>query len=403
MTEPKRGRLPRGMGGIYQRGAIYWIRYNHRGKQKFESSFSTKPDVAEKLLKRRHGEIAIGRFVGADAERVMFEKLAELLEQHYDLNELKSLTRAKLSLSHLREYFGNDRALDITADRVTTYITQRKKAEGAAPSSIQKELAALKKAFKLAVLRRVLPSMPVLPTIAVKNTRKGFFEREEFLAVYEHLDEDLRPLVKFLYLLGWRKGEALGLEWRQVDMGAGVFRIEDTKNDDPRTIPYYALPELAEIIESQRERATALQREKGVIVTHVFFWSESHGGRFAAKAGSPIKIFYKPWKDACKAAGITRIPHDFRRTAARDLKRSGLSEEVIMELCGWRTRSVFTRYFIQNEDNLAAGLAMRADLDHVLASREDRSRARVLRMRSKTEERQSPEKAKGQGGALGRK
>ncbi|MDQ3420569.1 MAG: tyrosine-type recombinase/integrase, partial [Acidobacteriota bacterium] len=150
--------------------------------------------------------------------------------------------------------------------------------------------------------------------------------------------------------------EVLPLQWRQIDLKAGEVRLDPgtTKNREGRV--FYFSAELRELLEGQRKLADRLQREKGMIVPHVFFHLvEMKDGTLGKKSGAPIAAsgFYHAWCRARIAAGCPAdIPHDLRRTAIRNMVRAGVSERVAMKLSGHKTRSVFDRYNVVSDGDL---------------------------------------------------
>lgn len=342
-----------GTGRVYQRGKTFWIQYSYRGQRHRESSHSAQRSDAVKLLRRRLAEMGTGRLVGPDADRTTIEDLERMLIDDYALNGRKSGKRVELALTHLRSFFLFGRVPDITGDRINAYVRSRRES-GAAPATIRYELACLRRALTLAVRAGKATNRPYIPSVAVDNARKGFFESGDFDAVVAELPEPLRPFVRFLYLTGWRAGEARGLTWAGVDFSAGIVRLEPgvTKNREGREFPFSALPPLADLLNEQRERTKALERAQGRIITPVFH-----------RNGRPILSYARAWKAACKAAGAgNRLVHDLRRTAVRNLERAGVSRSVAMKLTGHKTEAVYRRYAITSAADLAEGVAKLAAL-----------------------------------------
>jgi integrase len=213
---------------------------------------------------------------------------------------------------------------------------------------VRNELNVLKLGMNLARGKDLLAKVPKFPELDPKNVRTGFFERHELNVILAELPERVRPVALFLYLIGWRRREVTSRQWSHVDLQAETIRLDpgETKSGKGRTFPYGKLPELKAVIEAQLAYTHEVERRAGQIVPWVFH-----------REGLQIKSFRTAWRAACRRTGIQRIPHDFRRTAARNMRRAGLSESDIMELCGWETREMFKRYAIKDEPALAAAVA----------------------------------------------
>lgn len=370
MTGAKQ-RRSRGTGELFRnRGSRLWsIAFTVNGRRIREATGQTSREKAEKVLRDRLAALDAGTFAELDAKRIGFAELAEMLRVDYANRRRRSWDRAgrlvrdrvpatggkpALPAGKLFQAFGELKAHQVTTKRIEQYKAERL-ADGAAPGSVDYELAILRRMFRLARKQGEVRDLPDFELLHVQNARAGFFERADFVALREALPEDVRPVVTFAYHTGWRiKSEVLPLTWDRVDLNAGVVRLDPgtTKSGEARTFYVHGLPELKAMLEAQRERTTELERSTGQIVPYVFH-----------REGRRIRTFRASWAAACKTAAlIGKIPHDFRRTAVRNLERAGVSRSVAMKMVGHRTQEIYERYAIVNETDQREAVAKLAAL-----------------------------------------
>jgi integrase len=129
-------------------------------------------------------------------------------------------------------------------------------------------------------------------------------------------------------------------QYCHVDFAQGIVRLEavETKNDEGRTV--YLDDEVKELFKAQWE----VREERRRLIPYVFTKPDGT---------DRVKDFSNTWSKACKDANIgTRLFHDFRRTAVRNMVRAGVAERVAMVVSGHKTRSVFARYNIVSPEDL---------------------------------------------------
>ncbi|MBI4528135.1 MAG: tyrosine-type recombinase/integrase [Deltaproteobacteria bacterium] len=341
-------KLRRGMGTVYQRGGVFWIKYYRNGKPYRESSGSGKKQAAD-LLKQRLGEISTGRFIGPEADKVTIKQLSEDYLNDYKVNGKKSQDKADQVLKHILAFFEHYRAHDVGTDLVRKYISNRLD-EKAANATINRELAALKRMFTLGIHAEKIYRKPHVPMLQENNVRTGFFEHGDFVALRDAAPDSFKPVLTFAYYTGWRKQEILSLKWNQVDLNARTVRLDPgtTKSGAGRVIILDG--ELLEAVQGQWEKRKVAEipgQSPTLLCPFVFH-----------RNGRPLGDIRDVWAAGCKAANLTgKLFHDFRRTAVRNMVRAGVHERVAMMVSGHKTRSVFDRYDIVSEDDLKEAAA----------------------------------------------
>ena len=331
----------RGTGSLLQRGRIWWMQYCQDGRVYRESTGTDVKTVAEIKLRKRLTEIEAGKFRGLAAEKMTVGDMMKALftkKENGELEHGKSLEWDKRRWKiHLEPVFGHLKARAVTEDKISRYISGRKSAEQpAAAASINRELALLRRAF--AIHSHI--ACPKFPRLKEDNVRKGFVSDEQYTKLAAECAKErlwLRTLLEIGANYGLRRGEMLSLRVEQVDKATGRVRLEgsQTKNGSAR--------------------AFTLTSDARHLIYALIEGKKPEDFVFTRPDGSPIGDFRKLWANVCERAGVPGLLiHDLRRTAVRNMVRSGVSDNIAMAISGHKTRSVFDRYDIVSEADLDA-------------------------------------------------
>lgn len=322
---------------------MFWLKWTDAlGKVQYRSSGSTDPEVAEQMLRDELKRKTDGLAASPDPRRCSVDDLLEALENRYRVEGRRSVERLKDSIEHLLRMFRGVLATRVKGSDILRYANLRLE-EKAAPATVNRELAALRAAYRLGLDNDMILVMPRIKLLPENNVRQGFAEAKQVEAICRKLLPDTADAVRFMFLTGWRsRSEVLPLTWAQVDFTGGFVRLEPgtTKNNEGRSFPL--IPELRRLLEQRRDITRRCERAQGRIIPYVFH-----------RYGKRVKSIRRAWRTACKEAGVPwLLPHDLRRSAVRNLERAGISRSVAMKLTGHKTENVYRRYAIVAESDL---------------------------------------------------
>jgi integrase len=334
----------RGTGSLRLRGSIWWIRYFHNGKLVEESSKTSDEQQAKKLLRRKLKAADTVLFVEPQARRVMFEDLCDLIRRDYARKGNRSHIEQRLA--HPLSVFAGRPALSITSVEIDEMIDARI-AAGASIATANRDAAAVRRMFRLAVKKEILPkgSGPDIELRPGEGVRDDFLEAADldpFLAALRQREPVIADCTEFAFCTCLRRENVLGLEWTRLQLEVeaghvvgGELRLRGTVTKNKKPLAMALTGRLLALVDRRWQQRVAA-------CPYVFH-----------RDGRPVVMFRSAWRAARTAIGQPDLTfHGLRRSGARALRRLGVDEQTIMRLGGWKTHAMFDRYAIVDSSDL---------------------------------------------------
>jgi integrase len=299
------------------RGSIGGVRYE-------ESTGTTDKEIAQqirikfesdKLKEKIHGKKAVVTFVQA---------VASYLEQGGSGRYLKPVV----------DHFGATLLSQIDQDAIDACA--KKLYPNVGPATLNRQVYTPTSAVLYHAAKRGWCDRPIIGRPKQPKGRVRWLEPAEADKLIAACSDHLQPLVIFLLYTGARVGEALYLDWANVDLEARHVQFLQTKNGEARGIPLHARV-VAALSTLKHRDGMVFRKPDGTPYDR-----PQNDSLDPVSAGSRIKTGFKA---ACRRAGIVDFhPHDCRHTWATWHYKANRDLGALQKLGGWKSLAMVMRY-----------------------------------------------------------
>jgi integrase len=240
---------------------------------------------------------------------------------------LRSHRRIALSVKTLLSFLKGYNLSSINPYLIEEYVIKRRN-DGVANATINRELTTLKRMFNLAIKWKESKANPVneLDFLEEPPGRDRFLYEPEAQNLIDAAPLHIKPIIITALNTGMRSGEIFSLLWDQVHLDSVInpfIEISHSKNNKKRYIPLNN--DMVELLRS-------LPKKSDNYVFH---------GRY----GNPIKGIKGPWKNALIKTGISNFRfHDLRHTFASHFVMKGGDILTLKEILGHSSLKMVERY-----------------------------------------------------------
>jgi len=333
------------MGLYRRRGPTWWMSFTYNGEQVRQSTETDDRKLAEKIYHKVMTEVAEGKwFERRQGTRTLAEMMERYMKEHSKLKK-RSTTRDEASLKHLLPFFGALTLKGICPNIISQYKAQRLTA-GAAPGTLNRELALMKHAFTLATREWAWAKENPVKMVSMEKEaphKDRWLTGDEEKRLLAVCPEWLREIVVFAVDTGCRRGEILPLSWKHLDLAKGVVTVFGKKTGEWRAIPLtrrlwdlLVLKQASQKIHSLRDNLV-----------------------FSNPVGHMVNIHELRWafETALAEAAITTFRfHDLRHSFASRLAQNGVDLFTIQKLLGHKSFATTERYAHHYTESLRRGI-----------------------------------------------
>ena len=368
-TNRKKSRRRNGDGNTYRHKNGWRTVISHKGHT--VTAMGRSEQESRRLAKEKIKALPIydGSLVPAAAKLTTGEYLTNWITKKHKTSIAATTYRRYTSLInvHIIPALGSIKLQAITKNHINALMLQMRE-KGQSARSQQQARAVLSAAFESAMEDDLVASNPVTKSRTITLERPqihplSLIEVQSLLTKTTGVQMQARIRIAILYAL--RQGEALGLQWKDIDFTKktvfiwqqiqkieGDYEFVKLKSDDSiRTL------------EIDDETLSALKAHKIQQNTDRLAMGdkwEDHDLVFTTSSGKPIdcKTDYRQWHRALAIAGlpIKRL-HDARHTAATLLFDQGVDIEVIRRFMGHSSVLLTSKTYVHHSARQLKGVA----------------------------------------------
>lgn len=322
------------MSSVYKRqNGIWYFQWRVNGKNVRKSLKTDDREIARKRaavleLKTLQGACGINTY-----KTTVEQCLVRFLEHKEATVKASTFKRYRDIADLLATYFRNTPARILNTDKVTEYITFRRKTVSG--KTVHEEINVLKGALKHAWGDRLLDELPVRiwPTIKKIPSRPetlGFYSLGDIAKLKEYFKgHKFESAFLFALYTGCRRSEIAEVTVSDVDFATMTIRIRNIKTESDSYNSY-------RYISINQQLAPVLSRQISEVKQGPLFPDFKRMAK-----NEPTKVIEK----ACKETGVPyKRFHGLRHTMATFLIASGMNIRNVMSIMGWTELSTAERY-----------------------------------------------------------